>query len=522
MFTKNRRPAAYILMIIFFALGLMAKPMLVTLPFILLLLDFWPSGRLQKRQSVLFSLVLEKLPLFALSALSCIITLAIEAAGAGTTLEYLPLKTRLANASVAYITYILKIFYPVKLAVFYPHIGQALPVWQSVVSILILLVISILIIRFAMKYKYLLTGWLWFIGTLIPVIGIVQVGTQSHADRYTYIPLTGLFIMIAWGAPELLAKWRYKRIVLGTAAVVIIAAFSVAAFFQTRLWQNCYSLYTHTLKATRPNTTIQTNLGSYLQTKGRLEEAITHYQKALDIRPSNSEALYSFATALAEKSDLKRAQSYYQKALYFNPDHANANYNLALLLKSQGNIDEAIEYFRRAIKADPDLAEAHNTLANILALKGLLDDAITHYRKALEVQPNYIAAHHNLANTLQTKGARDAAAVHFRKALAIYPDYVPSLVALAQILTDTTDPNMYNAYEAIALAERAAELTSFSNSFALNTLADSYASAGRFDKAVTTAKKALELAIADNDPDFIKYIKNKINSYENQSTKINQ
>ena len=391
----------------FFLLGLMSKPMLVTLPFVLLLLDYWPLKRLrtakaaariaaatpqpasrakkkQKSQKQtekttahpkgtvearalwpeILPLLKEKIPLFVVTMLFCFVTFYAQLRVV-KPMELYPLGLRIANALISYVSYIGKMLWPVKLSVFYPYGGVALFSWQPVSAFLVLMVATYLIVRAVRHFPYLIVGWLWYLGTLIPVIGLVQVGLQSLADRYTYVPLIGVFIMIAWGVPELLNSWRYRRIVLALAALGILSVCIIMTYIQIGFWRNNITLYEHAIKVTSENAWAQNNLGYALALQGKREEAIARFQKAISIN---------------------------------NP--ADAHYNLGIMLASQGKLDEAINQFRESIGISPTYAKAHNNLGNALLYQGRLDEAIASYREAVRLNPDYAIAQENLRNAL--------------------------------------------------------------------------------------------------------------------------
>jgi hypothetical protein len=312
-----RRPAIgrYVLLVIAFALGLMTKPMLVTLPFVLLLLDYWPLGRFQNFGKDFYKRLFEKLPLFILSAVSCIITIVIEHTGAGLSLDTLPLYIRIANSPVAYVAYIAKMFWPVKLAVLYPHPGSDLSMWKAVLAAIFLFVITVLIIRYCRKHKYLLTGWLWYLGTLVPVIGLVQVGVQEIADRYTYMTMTGLFIIIAWGVPELFSRLRFRRVVLCTSGLTVLLVLSICTWFQQQYWQNSKVLFEHALQVTDENYIIHDSLANLLASEGEYRPALKHYHEAILIKPDFATVHYNLARAFQEQGLLNEAMSSYSRAL---------------------------------------------------------------------------------------------------------------------------------------------------------------------------------------------------------------
>ncbi len=426
-YAKHPNPARYLLTVMFFALGLMAKPMLVTLPFVLLLLDYWPLSRLQlgksaknvsrrKQKSVdtrsqwrlSRSLVWEKVPFFVLSAISSTITFIVQQLG-GTiaAIDAISLDVRIANASVSYLKYIGKTFWPSRLAILYPHPVDMALVWPAVAALLIL-VISIWVIRLAPKHRYIPVGWLWYLGTLVPVIGLVQVGAQAMADRYTYLPSIGIFIMVAWGAAELLAKWRYRKMALGISAALLLVALLICTRAQVRYWQNSLALYEHTLAVTENNSIIHHNYGNVLCEKGRLNEAIVHFDKALRVTP-DADTHCSFGYALALQGKLDEAIVHFTKALRIKPDFADAHYNLGYALFLQGKLKEAAREYQQTLQILPDDLDAHNDLGVILTRQGKLDEAIMHFKEALRIKPDFADAQKNLAIALAQKSKLDKA-----------------------------------------------------------------------------------------------------------------
>ncbi len=414
----------YLLVLLSFVLGLMAKPMLVTLPFVLLLLDYWPLGRFQfvqpsgnshaqaqksvrpdNHRSSFFRLVLEKLPFFALAAVSSIVAfLAQEHGGALRALNLFPIEVRMANAVISYASYIGKMIWPLHLAVFYPHPGM-LPLWQVIGAGLFLVSTSVLVIRAAHRSPYLGVGWLWYLGTLVPVIGLVQVGDHAMADRYTYMPLIGLFIMIAWGSCDISKRWRYRRLLLPVSAGVLLCASMISTGFQLRYWQNSTTLFEHALDVTAANTLAHTNLGVVFAGQGKLDEAVAHYTQALRIKPDHLEARINMGAALAAQGKLDEAVAHYSNALHIKPDFAGAHYNLGNALVAQGKITDAITHFYEALRIKPNDAEVHNNLGIVLAKQGKTEEAITHFCEALRIKPGYTLARKNLeiAQTVQRK-----------------------------------------------------------------------------------------------------------------------
>ena len=417
----------YLTTLVLFTLGLMAKPMLVTLPFVLLLLDYWPLERLQTQDSRLKTqvtrLLLEKVPFFILSAVFSIVAFfAQQGVGSLVSTQTFPLRMRIGIVTVSYVRYIWKTIWPSGLAVLYPHPGGDLPIWQAVVAVLLLLAVSILVIRLGIHRRYLIVGWLWYLGTLVPVIGFVQVGSHAFADRYTYVPLTGLFIIVAWGIEEFLAGWRWQRIILGVSASAIIIVLSVCTYFQLSYWRSGTALFEHALKAGSNDSRVYYNLGSALHSQGRLNEALSCYRKALRLKPDMPDIHYNIAASLQSQGRLDEAMSHYHDAIKLKPDYTEAHVNLGILLQGRGRIDEAVSHYNRALQINPDSAEAHYNLGYVLSSQGRFDEAVKHYREALRVRPNFIEAHSNIGFILGSQGKFDEAISHFREVLRLKPN----------------------------------------------------------------------------------------------------
>ena len=297
LYVENQGIKKYLLTVLLFTLGLMAKPMLITLPFVLLLLDYWPLGRFNKRSPAL-QLIWEKIPLFVLTAVSSIVTFLVQQK-AMSSLEVFPITARIFNALVSYLSYIVKMIWPFHLAIFYPYPGMP-PVWQIAGACLLLVFISCIAIRTVRRYPYFAVGWLWYLGTLVPVIGLVQVGLQSMADRYTYIPLTGIFIIIAWGIPDLIAKWRYKKIGLFITTTTLISILMICTWSQVGCWRNSITLFSHAINVTENNSVAHNNLGSAFADQGKASETIKHYAEALRIDPMYADAHYNLGNAFTQ------------------------------------------------------------------------------------------------------------------------------------------------------------------------------------------------------------------------------
>ena len=409
----------FLIALLFFALGLMAKPMLVTLPFVLLLMDYWPLGRLGGKmmpsgmiaqpvtggqRALILRLVIEKIPFFVLSAASCWVTIhAQQGKGAVGSLERFPMVVRVANALVSYVKYIAKTIWPQNLAAYYPHPG-IVSWWWVLGAGLLLVAVSILAIRTIRQFPWFIVGWLWYLGTLVPVIGLMQVGAQAMADRYTYLPLIGLFIITAWGFAELIAGWRNKKKLLALAGASLLITLMVSSWFQVRHWKNSITLFQHAVEATSKNYLAYEKLGVALTARGKPAAAIMHFKEALRIKPDNEGVHLNLADALLSKGKIDECIRYYQKVLRDHPGYATLHHNLGVVLVREGKINSAIVHLRKAFRIKPEYAQAHNSLGVALVNKGLVEEAMVHFRKALRIKPDYSLARTNLNNTLRAGG----------------------------------------------------------------------------------------------------------------------
>jgi len=398
---SSKSAARYAVVLVLFALGLMTKPMLVTLPFTLLLFDYWPL-----RRTSLPSLFKEKAPLFAMAAASCVATVwAQQAGGAIQSLESFTFSERVANTMLSYAGYLGKTLWPAALAVFYPYPHARLGSPAVLASALVLTIITVAALRFEKSVPYVTFGWLWYVGTLVPVIGLVQVGEQAMADRYTYVPLIGIFVAIAWGVAELVSRARMARSVVATAAACSIVVLLVVTRIQVRTWADSVSLFTHALAVTKDNWTAHNNLGGLFSEKGQLDLAIAQFEATLRIRPGFAEGHYNMALALDRSGRRDEAIAQYREALRLEPNYADAHYNLANTLLVAGRLPEAIEEYEFALRLRPDGANVHNNLAIALNRSGRRDEAIAHYREALRLKPDFEAAASNLRKLEEAAGA---------------------------------------------------------------------------------------------------------------------
>jgi protein O-mannosyl-transferase len=375
------------LTLLFFAFGFMAKPMLVTLPFVFLLLDYWPLERKISQR-----LLVEKIPFFALSIISSVITFLVQR-NAGAMDDKFSLNNRIANVFLSYAQYTGKMFWPQNLAIFYPFDAANVPFWQVVMCVLLLLVISIFVIYFGRRQGYLPFGWFWFVGTLIPVIGIVQVGLQAYADHYTYIPYIGLFIMLAWGLPQLLSKLPQRKIILGVSMVIALTTLGICAHRQTSYWKNSITLFSHALAVTQNNYIAYNNVGLAYSDIGRTADAIDAYKQAIKIKH----------------------------------DYAKPYYNLGNIYSKLGRNTETIEIYKQAIRIDPDYALAYNNLGVAYSGLGRYKEAIGAFSQAAKIEPDYTDAHYNLGYAYLAVGDKNSALAEYNILKIINPQIADDL-----------------------------------------------------------------------------------------------
>ena len=479
--------ASFLLALLFFALGLLSKPMLVTLPLILLVLDFWPLNRLRMDRASVTSLILEKLPFFALSLISSILTFEVQKqGGAVSSLSSLSIAERISNALVSYVRYLGKTFWPVDLTVLYPHPGHW-PALQLITSILILVFIFGCCIALARRFRWLLAGWLWFFVMLLPVIGLVQVGIQSMADRYTYLPSIGLTIIIVWTISEISRALPQRSVILGLATMMALTFCAALTREQISYWHDSAVLFRHASAVTRNNYLAYNNLGFYLSEKGDVDGAMQNYQKSLDINPQYEDALNNMGYALAAKKRHAEALGYYLRALRIRPEHVEVHNNLGNALSELGRIDEAIDHYQFVLRKNPHHANANNNLGIALAMKGSFDEAIEHFHEAIRTQPGYASAHSNLGNALAVQHKLDEAIVEYTEALRLKSDDSQAHNNLGNALAEKgrLEEAAHHYEESIRLSPANAD-THFN-------LAMAYLRQGRRDAAVPQLKEAVRL-----------------------------
>jgi tetratricopeptide (TPR) repeat protein len=459
----------YMVLSVMLALGLMSKPMLVTLPFVLLLLDYWPLEDFANKRSPRTRL-LEKIPLLALSAGSCLATTLAQQQTIGYT-QQAPWTWRVSNALVSYVTYMWQMLWPARLALFYPHPEDRIPAWEIGATAALIGGLTALVFALRKRHRYLVTGWLWYLGMLAPVIGIVQVGMQAHADRYTYLPHIGLYLAVTWSVTELLQSWRFRERVLAISAAVLIVVASARAWVQTSYWRDDESLWSHAASVTSNNDVASYNLATIYLRKGRVAEAIAACERALAARPGGGPTYYSLDVALLHNG-------------------------LGRALDCNGSLEGAISEYCAAVRIRPDYADAHFNLAEDLLKNGNIKEAIAHYRDVVETSPPDAGSHLALAKALVRTGAEKEAAFYLEKALELEPNSLAALSNLAWLLATSSDSTLRNGAKAIELAERAKQLSQNTDATVLRTLAAAYAENGQVAKALETSEQALRLASA--------------------------
>jgi tetratricopeptide (TPR) repeat protein len=429
----SRRPglAKYLTLATFFACGLMAKPMLVPLPLLLLLLDWWPLGRFSAVATR--RLVVEKLPLLVLSAGFSAITIAAHRGAGGIIgMENIPFGARLANSLVVTLRYLAKTVLPWDFAVYIPHPGRGIPAWQAVGAAVVLAGLTFLAFR-ARKKPFLAVGWLWFLGMLAPVNGLLQAGGQGMAYRFVYLPLIGIYLASVWALDFFAAARRPGRALLPVLVGAVIAALSFGARAQLRYWEDSVELALHTLALTGDNAFVRHNLGLELHAKGRYAEAITHLAEEVRLLPRSPDARTSLARALLEEGLIAEAGAQIEQALMLDPKHAEALYLGGYLLTKQGQIADSIPWFHRALSARPDHVDARFNLALSLSLEGRREEAAREYREVLRLQPSDVEARLGLGRVLLDLQRGEEAAAEYRVVLQMKPDSEEARSALSEI-----------------------------------------------------------------------------------------
>lgn len=424
-YVEKRETKKYLLVVLFFALGLMSKPMLVTLPFVLLLLDFWPLNRAQEG---LKKIITEKIPLFGLAIVSSLITFLVQQSdGATKSLVYYSMQSRIFNAISSYAEYLVKMVWPTKLSILYPHPGLVLLSWKVVLSGMVLIGITVLAVKTIRRAPYIAVGWFWYVGTLVPVIGFVQVGGQTMADRYTYIPLIGIFIIVAWGIPCLLKNIRRKKQILIALSMVVGSIFSFASWSQAKYWENSIVLFEHAIEVVddenRNFAMAYNSLGlSYYKNK-EYEKAIFHLKKCLKIDPDHWKCYHNIGDILVQKKEFQKAIRYFKRGIKINSKNYRGHNNIGVVLQRMGKVEESIKHFKKSIELKPDQGLSYYNLGKLLAENNRFNEAIFEYKKALKIDPKSFMIHLGLGNALAEKGLYPESIDHYKMAIRIKPDF---------------------------------------------------------------------------------------------------
>jgi tetratricopeptide (TPR) repeat protein len=420
-YAERPSPGRYVAVVVPFCLGLMSKPTLITFPFTLLLLDVWPLRRFQWPKTIW-----EKLPLIALSAVSSVVTYVVQKS-AGALGPMAP-AMRVENAFLSYVMYIGQMFWPTRLAVFYPY-PSSIPAWKALAAAAILLIVSVLVMKVWRTRPYLAVGWLWYLGTLVPVIGLVRAGGQSHADRYMYVPIVGLSVMLAWGGADVVKRWPRTKSWILAAGVLFCVACMAYARAVTAYWQNTETLFRQTLDVTQGNVVAEYDLATYLGEMRRYDEAIPHFEAALRIEPNKANAQSNLGVALRLKGQCEAAIPHFEAALRAQPVYQDATYNLGRCEIAVGNYASAAREFAVAARANPNSAGAHFWLGTALSkIPGRSTDAIEQYETALRLSPGDATVHSSLGELLADLHRTPEAIAHLETAQRLHAD--PSIAKL--------------------------------------------------------------------------------------------
>ena len=490
-----RRPSGtkYVLVATMLALGLMSKPMLVTLPLVLLLLDYWPLRRATSQSALADNavwgrLVVEKFPLLLLSIVASGITLMMQQ-NTVSSMPMIPLWLRAYTALSSCVVYIGQMLWPTKLALFYPYPSGALSVWVLLFAIAVLSIVTYGVWRFRKQRPYLIVGWFWYLIMLAPVIGLVQVGRQAHADRYTYLPQIGLYLAVTWAMHDLSASWRFRRVILSSLAITGIALLTRLTQRQASHWRNSESIWTRTLAVTSNNAVAHKSLGLVLLKKAQVEPAIFHLSESLRIAPD-------FIGG------------------HINPDNAAIHYNLGNAFLVKRRFDDATSHYQKALQLRPDYADVYENFGNALWQRGKVDQAIEQWQQALSVRPDDPNLHASLGTALARNRLFEEAVAHYEKSLASAEPSVVTLNNFALLLATCSEAEFRDGFRATELAKQADALSAGQNPSVVRTLAAAYAETGRFKEATDTAERALELGLARSDSTLVNDVRLDLDLYQ--------
>jgi tetratricopeptide (TPR) repeat protein len=545
-----------------FALGLMSKPMLVTWPFVMLLIDFWPLQRVPSAECRMWNgwgkewarLVREKIPFFALVAVSCVVTYLVQQKQGAVASTGLPIESRLANAGLSYYLYVQKILWPMKLAFFYPHPATLYPElkdWITPKVFLAILGVAGMCGLAAWQRRqrpYLTFGWFCFLGTLVPTIGIVQVGSQAMADRYAYFPMLGIVVILVWSGAMIGTRWGVGQKALAGMVSVLLLGLGYLCQAQAARWKNDEAVFGQALAVTEKNATAHLNYGSALDLRGKPDEAITHYRKAIEFDPYLEEAHFNLGRLLVGQGKMREAEAPYREAIRLKPSHAMAHNNLGTVLESagqweaalehyetarrlqpgqpqallnlgrlraaQGNYAEAINHYTKALQTDNTLADAETGLGLALLMQQKFEEALQHLRRAIVLKPDSPEAHYHCAIALTITGKAGEARSHFEKAIQLRPDWLPALNEYAWMLAAHPQAEIRNGTEAVRLAEKAREISGGKEARIWGTLDAAYAEAGRFPEAIAAAAQTIKLAQAAGQPELVTAAQQRLLLYQ--------
>jgi len=551
-YAKSPKLGRYVLVVVSFVLSLLAKPMLVTLPCVLLLLDYWPLQRWRSDAPLksLGSLALEKLPLFVLAAASCVATVwAQHRGGAVATLEEYSFSARLAGAVVAYVRYLLMAVWPFDLAAYYPQPRGGYPVWQVLVSATLFAAASLGAIIAVRRRPFVTVGWLWYVGTLVPVIGLVQVGEQAAADRYTYFPLIGIFLILAWAVPDAWAARASWRRVIAIATVGVLFILILLTREQLRIWHDSRALWNHALRVDPKNYFAHYNLGTLRREEGKLDAARRHLADAVAIYPEFVPARYHLGEVCLRLNQLSEAEEHLSFVVQRQPSAAQAHNQLGAAITRQGRVEDGMAHFGEALRLDPTDPDAHNNHGMAFGMKGKLEESAREFEEATRLNPDYAEAHNNLGVTLEQLERRPEALVSYREAVRLRPRMVKYRSQLAKALYDDgqidaarseydqiarlepgwleqisrtawsyathPDPRMRNGATALLHAQMACQAVPTPRVESMDILAAAEAEAGQFDSAVSTTKSAVVRAkSAKQSEDLIHTLQERLRLYE--------
>jgi tetratricopeptide (TPR) repeat protein len=513
-----RKPPAlkgYAAVLLLFTLGLLCKPILVSFPFVLLLLDYWPLRRwppasAPDRPKTAQWLLLEKLPLLALAIASCLVTLYAQKSAMDKIPDY-SLLSRAENATISYVVYLWQTAVPWHLAALYPLAEERISWWQPAINLVVLGAISWVAFNNRNARPWLIVGWLWYFVTLIPVIGIIAVGVQAHADRYTYLPQIGLWLMVVWTAAELVDRRFISRWVPVSLGGALVVCFSFLAWRQTGFWHDSETLWRHTLASTSKNDRAYGLLGLALETDGRQGDAIAEYQNALRIKPDDASMFNNIGNCLVKEGKLKEAEDSYQHAARAKPELAVVHDNLGVLMSSIGRFQEAAAQFRRATEIQPDFVAAEVHWGKTLLAQRRWSEAMDHFHQAIKIRPELPAPYLYCGVVWAQEQKLDEAVTNYLQALHLNPKFADAHLALATALEAQAKPE-----EAISHYEEANRLLGYKNLEALLRLDDAYAREKRFIEAIAISQRALDTATALGKNNMADTIRKRIEEYTNE------